>query len=64
MALLPDAELDDGIVKVHGTNAAEVGEIAFHAGVMLHELTTVTASLEAAFMTATGGAEEFVGVTA
>jgi ABC-2 type transport system ATP-binding protein len=63
-ALLPDAELDDGIVRIKGTDAAEVGEIAFHAGVMLHELTTVTASLEAAFMTATGGAEEFVGVTA
>ena len=49
----------DGL-RVAGTDAAEVGEVAFRAGVMLHELSTTTASLEAAFMTATGDAEEYV----
>ncbi|HEV7713514.1 MAG TPA: ABC transporter ATP-binding protein, partial [Asanoa sp.] len=50
----------DGALRVAGTDAAAVGEVAFHAGVMLHELSTTTASLEAAFMTATGDAEEYV----
>ncbi|MEV4622494.1 ATP-binding cassette domain-containing protein [Asanoa sp. NPDC049573] len=49
----------DGL-RVAGTDAAAVGEVAFRAGVMLHELSTATASLEAAFMTATGDAEEYV----
>lgn len=52
----------DGSVRLPGADAAEVGEAAFRAGIVLHELTTETASLEAAFMTATGEAGEFVGV--
>jgi len=50
----------EGALRVAGTDAAAVGEVAFRAGVMLHELSTTTASLEAAFMTATGDAEEYV----
>jgi ABC-2 type transport system ATP-binding protein len=53
----------DGALRVTGLDAAAVGEAAFRAGIVLHELTTRTASLEAAFMTATGGAEEYVGGT-
>jgi ABC-2 type transport system ATP-binding protein len=65
LAALLDTEVrDDGSLRISGADAAEVGEAAFRAGVVLHELTTETASLEAAFMTATGDAEEFVGVTA
>ena len=37
-----------------------VGDIAFEAGVRLHELTGRTATLEEAFLDATGGSEEFV----
>jgi ABC-2 type transport system ATP-binding protein len=62
---LPDAEVaDDGSLRIPGGDAAEIGEAAFRAGVVLHELTTVTASLEDAFMSATGDAEEFVGAAA
>jgi ABC-2 type transport system ATP-binding protein len=64
-ALVTDAvTADDGSLRIAGPDAAEVGEIAFRAGLRLYELTTVTPSLEAAFMTATGGAEEFAGVAA
>ncbi|MDG4823936.1 ATP-binding cassette domain-containing protein [Asanoa sp. WMMD1127] len=52
--------LDDGALRVHGADAAAVGDVAFGAGVRVHELTTATASLETAFMTATGDAEEYV----
>jgi ABC-2 type transport system ATP-binding protein len=52
----------DGL-RVAGAEAAEIGEAAFHAGIMLHELTTSVASLEAAFMTATGMSEEYVART-
>ncbi|MFI5896578.1 ATP-binding cassette domain-containing protein [Actinoplanes sp. NPDC051513] len=45
---------EDGALRVSGIEASEVGEAAFRAGIVLHELTTRTASLEAAFMTATG----------
>jgi ABC-2 type transport system ATP-binding protein len=59
--LLPDAVADGSTLRISGMDAAEVGEIAFRNEIVLHELTTVTASLEAAFMTATGDAEEFAG---
>jgi ABC-2 type transport system ATP-binding protein len=51
----------DGELRVVGADATAVGEIAYRADVMLHELTTRTASLEAAFITATGSSEEYVG---
>jgi ABC-2 type transport system ATP-binding protein len=50
----------DDALRVFGAEAAAIGDLAFGAGVPLHELTTTTASLEAAFMTATGDAEEYV----
>ncbi|WP_433380323.1 ATP-binding cassette domain-containing protein [Actinoplanes sp. CA-142083] len=49
-----DVAFEDGALRVSGVEASEVGEAAFRAGIVLHELTTETASLEAAFMTATG----------
>jgi ABC-2 type transport system ATP-binding protein len=50
----------DRALRVVGADAATIGEVAFHANVMVHELTPQTASLEAAFMTATGASEEYV----
>lgn len=49
-----------GELHVSGMASSAIGEVAFHNGVMLHDLATQTASLEAAFITATGSAEEFV----
>ncbi|HZC27433.1 MAG TPA: hypothetical protein VE287_10450, partial [Actinopolymorphaceae bacterium] len=43
-----------------GPDQAKVGELAFSAGVVLHELTTRTATLEEAFLEATGGAQEYI----
>ena len=51
----------DGALRVYGAEAAAIGDLAFDAGIPLHELATTTASLEAAFMTATGDAEEYAG---
>ena len=50
-----------GALRVYGAEAAAIGDLAFDAGIPLHELSTTTASLEAAFMTATGDAEEYAG---
>ncbi|MFD2081957.1 ABC-2 type transport system ATP-binding protein [Actinopolymorpha cephalotaxi] len=50
----------DGSLVVNGLDQAKVGELAFSAGVVLHELTTRTATLEEAFLEATGGSEEYV----
>ena len=50
-----------GALRVYGAEAAAIGDLAFDAGIPLHELATTTASLEAAFMTATGDAEEYAG---
>jgi ABC-2 type transport system ATP-binding protein len=49
----------DGTLTVQGLNAAQVGDIAFESGVLLHELTVVRASLEAAFMELTGDSVEY-----
>ncbi|MEN3609107.1 ATP-binding cassette domain-containing protein [Plantactinospora sp. ZYX-F-223] len=51
---------DDGTLRVSGADAAAVGEIAFANSIPLHELTTLTASLETAFISATGASEEYV----
>ena len=49
------AELrEGGALHVSGVEMPEVADAAFRAGIVLHELTTHTASLEDAFMTATG----------
>jgi ABC-2 type transport system ATP-binding protein len=52
-ALVGGELLEDGSVRIAGADAAEVGEAAFAAGIVVHELSVRTASLEDAFMTAT-----------
>ncbi|HEU4491651.1 MAG TPA: ATP-binding cassette domain-containing protein [Jiangellales bacterium] len=55
--------LSDGSLVVGGADAAAVGELAASYGVVLHQLVTRTASLEEAFLSATGAAEEYRGVS-
>jgi len=50
---------DDGALIVRGMGAAEIGEKAAAARVVLHELTPQRASLEEAFMELTRGAVEY-----
>jgi ABC-2 type transport system ATP-binding protein len=52
--------LPDGALMVLGADASAIGELAHRAGVVLHELAPQSASLEQAFMSATGASEEFV----
>jgi ABC-2 type transport system ATP-binding protein len=49
-------------VTVTGLDAATVGDVAHELGARLHQLVTRQASLEEAFLSATGDAEEFRGV--
>ena len=51
----------DGALVVEGVDAASIGERAHQVGVVLHELSPRSASLEQAFLSATGASEEFVG---
>jgi ABC-2 type transport system ATP-binding protein len=44
---------DDGSVEVIGATAVQIGDAALAAGVALHELTPVNASLEEAYLTLT-----------
>lgn len=58
----PDPEAAPALspgLRVSGMETAAVGELAFQNGILLHELATQTASLEAAFMTATGESVEY-----
>jgi ABC-2 type transport system ATP-binding protein len=50
---LTAAEAPDGTLVVDGADAAQVGEIAFAAGVPLHELAPRSTSLEEAFLALT-----------
>ena len=50
----------DGSLLISGLDTPAVGELAYREGVLLHELTTHTASLEQAFISATGASEEYV----
>ncbi|HET9967532.1 MAG TPA: ATP-binding cassette domain-containing protein [Streptosporangiaceae bacterium] len=50
---------DDGSVDVRGLSAEQVGDLAFGEGIRLHELTTVRASLEKAFMELTADSVEY-----
>jgi ABC-2 type transport system ATP-binding protein len=54
--------LIDGALRIEGLDAADVGEVAFSMGTRLHELTTVTASLEAAYLSLTGDHVEYRAV--
>jgi ABC-2 type transport system ATP-binding protein len=53
--------LADGGLRVSGTDAGAIGELAYRNDIMLTELATQTASLESAFITATEADEEYVG---
>jgi ABC-2 type transport system ATP-binding protein len=50
---------EDGSVEVRGMSAEQVGDLAFDTGIRLHELTTVRASLEEAFMELTADSVEY-----
>ncbi len=50
---------DDGSVEVRGMSAEQIGDLAFSAGIRLHELATVRASLEKAFMELTADSVEY-----
>ena len=54
-------EAPDGALVVEGADAAQVGEIAFAAGVPLHELAACSTSLEEAFLALTTDAPPQVG---
>lgn len=51
---------DDGSLLVSGLETSAIGEMAYRNNVMLHELATHRASLEQAFISATGASEQFV----
>jgi len=53
------AVADDGVIEVRGMTAEAVGDIAFEQAIRLHELTTVHASLEEAFMELTASSVEY-----
>ncbi|MGY1618794.1 ABC transporter ATP-binding protein [Geodermatophilus sp. SYSU D00691] len=53
---------DGGALLVTGLEPAAVGEVAFAAGVPVHELTRVTASLEQAYLALTGDEVEYRAV--
>jgi ABC-2 type transport system ATP-binding protein len=50
---------ESGVLEVTGRSAAQVGEAAAAAGIVLHELTPLQASLEEAFMELTRDSVEF-----
>jgi ABC-2 type transport system ATP-binding protein len=52
----------DGALRVEGLELTEVGDVAFLADVRLHELSRVTASLEAAYLALTDGDVEYRAV--
>jgi ABC-2 type transport system ATP-binding protein len=53
----------DGALRVEGLDLTEVGDVAFVADVRLHELSRVTASLEAAYLALTDDEVEYRAVT-
>ena len=52
----------DGALRIEGLGLTEVGDIAFVADVRLHELSRVTASLEAAYLALTDSDVEYRAV--
>jgi ABC-2 type transport system ATP-binding protein len=52
----------DGALQVDGLSLDEVGDVAYVADVRVHELTRVTASLEAAYLALTGDEVEYRAV--
>jgi ABC-2 type transport system ATP-binding protein len=53
----------DGALRVEGLDLIEVGDVAFVADVRLHELSRVTASLEAAYLALTDDDVEYRAVS-
>jgi ABC-2 type transport system ATP-binding protein len=53
------ASLESGLLEVTGTSAPTIGEAAARAGVVLHELTPVTGSLEDAYLQLTADDVEY-----
>jgi ABC-2 type transport system ATP-binding protein len=52
----------DGAISVTGAERPAIGELAFKNGIVLHELSDRTATLEEAFLEATSGAQEFEAI--
>jgi ABC-2 type transport system ATP-binding protein len=50
---------EPGTLELRGTDAESVGEVAFAHGIVLHELSPRSASLEEAYMTLTQDAVEY-----
>jgi ABC-2 type transport system ATP-binding protein len=55
---------ENGAISVGNATLEQVGEAAGAAGIVLHELSRHTASLEDAFLEATAGSEEYVASAA
>jgi ABC-2 type transport system ATP-binding protein len=53
----------DGALRVEGLDLAAVGDVAYTAGVRVHELTRVTATLEQAYLALTGDDVEYRAMT-
>jgi ABC-2 type transport system ATP-binding protein len=51
--------VERGVLEIHGLSSEAIGEIAARSGIVLHELTPRTASLEDAYMALTGDSVEF-----
>jgi ABC-2 type transport system ATP-binding protein len=51
--------IDPVTAELRGITSAEVGELAARSGIVLHELSPQTGSLEDAFLQATASAQEF-----
>ena len=54
--------LPNGSFSVAGLDAQRIGDLAFDNGIRLHELANRAATLEEAFLEATGSEEEFRSV--
>ncbi|MEO6942688.1 MAG: ABC transporter ATP-binding protein, partial [Terrimesophilobacter sp.] len=50
---------DHDLLTVVGLTSAQIGEAAAHAGIVLHELTPLSASLEEAYLELTQDDVEF-----
>ena len=55
----PGTQLPDGAISLSGVTAEQIGEAAAAAGVVLHELTPVSSSLEEAYMSLTQDEVEY-----
>ena len=54
--------VDATTAELRGVSAAEVGELAARDGIVLHELSPQTGSLEDAFLQATAAAQQFASL--